>query len=373
MLIKRIFYQELVSNAIKILTVLVFILPITELFKLLENTGSGGLPTNTLIALVLYGTIASFPMILTISCFLTVVITINRYCKDHEFAVWLSSGVSPFFWLKLVSKFALPLSVLCAVSTMYITPWATGKKNEYTEFLSRQKTNIMITPGIFRENGNGRDVFYLDHYSLLTGYARDIFVQYTEDNGTIYNITAYEGKLSSGGSGVSSLTLKNARRYQLSANNNEAYSKIDLFFTELRASIKDDYQQSSARIKSIDSSSIAKLLETINSNNDTHAKAELSWRISIAVMFFVMNFLAVPISIQTGRVQGSMVFIVPPIIYAVYNNLVLTLNGYVNQGVFSSMIIVQLLHLLLIGCGVLLTYYKCYPKGYWFIKRKLGK
>jgi len=370
MLIKKIFYQELVSNAIKILTVLVFILPITELFKLLEGTGgSGGLPTNTLIAFVLYGTIASFPMILTISCFLTVVITINRYCKDHEFAVWLASGVSPFFWLKLVSKFAIPLALLCAISTMYVTPWATGKKNQYTEFLSRQKTNVMITPGVFRENGNGRDIFYLDHYSLLTGYARDIFVQYTEQTGITYNITAYEGKLTND-SGVSSLTLKNARRYQLVPEANAAYSKIDLSFAELRASIRQDMHPAALNNQSIDSSSLKKLLDSVNSKNDNHAKAELSWRISIAVMLFVMNFLAVPISIQTGRVQGSIVFVLPPIIYAVYNNLVLTLNGYINQGVLSSMIFVQLLHLLLIIIGILLTYYKCYPKGYWSVKRK---
>lgn len=369
MLIKKIFYQELVSSAMKILTVLVFILPITELFKLLESSGAGGIPTTTIIALILYGTIASFPMILTISCFLSVVITINRYCKDHEFSVWLASGVSPFYWLKLVSKFALSFAILCAISTMYVTPWATGKKNEYTEYLSKQKTNLIITPGVFREADNGKNVFYLDHYSFLTGFAQNIFVQYISEAGVVYNVTAQEGKISNK-EGISSLTLKNAHRYQISGQDSDSYSKLDFTFEELKASIKQATQPTTnLENRSIDSSSVMQLVSTINHKNNTHARAELSWRISIAIMLFVMNFIAVPISIQTARVQGSLVFILPPLIYAIYNQLILTLNSYINQGIISSIFIVMLVHLALIIFGIVLTYYKTYPKGYWFSKK----
>lgn len=367
MLIKKIFYQELVSNAIKILTVLFFILPITELFKLLENGGSSNIPAATLVALMLYGTIASFPMILTIACFLTVVITINRYCKDHEFIVWLSSGVSPFFWLKAVSIFALPLSIFCAVSTMYITPWATAKRMQYTEFLSKQQTNILISPGVFRENDNGRNVFYLDHYSLATGYAKDVFVQYIDGDGITYNITAADGRVENN-NGLTSLILKHGQRYQISEKTNYQYSRMDMMFDKLTATIKQNYKPINLHNTTIDSSSVQHLVNTINKNGNTNAKAELSWRISVAVMMFVMTFLAVPISIQTGRVQSSLVFILPPIIYAIYNNVILTLNGYVNQGVIPSMIVVQLVHFLLLIFGIALTYYKTYPKGYSFLR-----
>ncbi|MBY0379081.1 MAG: LptF/LptG family permease [Burkholderiales bacterium] len=369
MLIKKIFYQELVSNAVKILTVLVFILPITELFKLLENGGSSNIPAPTLIAFMLYGTIASFPMILTIACFLTVVITINRYCKDHEFSVWLSSGISPFFWLKAVSKFAIPFTIICAVCTMYITPWATSKRIQYTDYLSKQQTNMLISPGVFRENGNGRDVFYLDHYSLLSGYAKDIFVQYVGDDGITYNITATDGKLEHSHN-VASLILKNAHRDQISDNQTNKYNRVNLSFNQLKATIKQDYNPNEFKNTSIDTSSITNLVNSIKSKDPRNARAELSWRISIAIMLFVMTILAVPISIQTGRIQGNLVFIVPPIIYAIYNNLILTLNGYLNQGKISSICIVQLLHIALMLFGLFLTYYKTYPKGYWFSKSR---
>jgi lipopolysaccharide export system permease protein len=104
------------------------------------------------------------------------------------------------------------------------------------------------------------------------------------------------------------------------------------------------------------------LFKTSNEGN-TNARAELSWRISIALMIFVMTFIVVPISMQFGRIQGHLVFIVPPIIYAIYNNLILTLNSYVNQGRLPSMLFVQAIHILLIVVAILLTYYKTYPKG----------
>ncbi|MCE2706008.1 MAG: LPS export ABC transporter permease LptF [Proteobacteria bacterium] len=359
MLVKKVFYAELVSNAVKILTVLLFILPITELFKQLEQHSSSNIPASTLVTLMTYGTIASFPQILTISCFLTVVFTINRYCKDHEFAVWLSSGISPFFWLRQVSIFAIPFAVICAISSMYITPWATAKSNQYAEYLSNQQANMFISPGVFKENGDA--VFYLDHYSLASGFAKNIFVQYVNNQGVTYNITALDGKVENA-NGLTSLILKDGQRYQISGEESAKYSKIDLSFDELKASIKQNYTLPKPDNSNISTSSIPYLFKTSNEGN-TNARAELSWRISIALMIFVMTFIVVPISMQFGRIQGHLVFIVPPIIYAIYNNLILTLNSYVNQGRLPSMLFVQAIHILLIVVAILLTYYKTYPKG----------
>jgi len=217
MLIKKLFYRELVSNATKIFIVLVSILPVTELFKLLNQAASGSIPTVTLVTLMIYGTIASFPMILTIACFLTVVITINRYCKDQEFAIWLSSGISPFYWLKLVALFIMPMTIICAFCTMYVTPWATSKSQEYANFLSKQQTSILISPGVFKENDDGNQVFYIEKYSLAPSFAQNVFIQYNEAGGAPYNITAKSGKIENK-DGIISVILRNGHRYELTNN-----------------------------------------------------------------------------------------------------------------------------------------------------------
>ncbi len=363
MLVKKVFFRELVSNASKIFIVLVFILPITELFKLLDQAASGNIPTITLVTMMIYGTIASFPMILTIACFLTVVITMNRYCKDQEFAIWLVSGLSPFYWLKQISWFSLPMAIICAASTMYITPWATGKSQEYANFLSKQQAARVISPGLFRENGDGTQVFYVEHYSLTPSLAKRIFIQYKmPSDPTTYNLTAEAGRIDNE-SGIFSISLDNVSRY---AVENTEESNVVVHIKELKASIEQDYKPLDKGQLHIPTSSALELWR----DNSTHAKAELSWRISIALMMFVMCFIAVPISIQVGRKQNNLVFILTPIIYAIYENFILTINGYINNGSIPSAAYILIVHFMMLAVAVLLTYIKTFPKGYLFSKNK---
>ena len=362
MLIKKIYYRELVSNATKIFIVLVCILPITELFKLLDQAASGKIPTVTLVTLMIYGTIASFPMILTIASFLTVVITINRYCKDHEFAIWAASGISPAYWLKQTALFSLPLTLICAISSMYVTPWATAKSQNYANYLSKQQTSMFLSPGIFKENADGKQVFYIEHYTLVPSLARKIFVQYDSDDNHTYNITANAGRVENKG-GILSLVLEHGHRYEL---NNTQDTNIILDFQHFKASIKQEYTPLDQVKAQVTTASVLQLFK----QNDSHAKAELSWRISIALMMFAMTLIAVPISIQTGRVQNNLIFIIPPILYAIYENIILTLNGYLGSGTISSMGYVLIVHGVVILTALGLTYIKTFPKGYFGTKNK---
>lgn len=363
MLVKKVFFRELVSNASKIFIVLVFILPITELFKLLDQAASGNIPTITLVTMMIYGTIASFPMILTIACFLTVVITINRYCKDQEFSIWLASGLSPFYWLRQVCWFSLPMAIICAASTMYVTPWATGKSQEYANFLSKQQAAMAISPGLFKEADDGRQVFYIEHYSLAPSLAKRIFMQYQDKTSPIvYNITAEAGKIDSE-NGLLSIALENGNRYELG---NTQDTNTVLHFKELKATVAQQYTPLDKNRVEIPTSSVQQLWN----NNSNNAKSELSWRISIALMMFVMCFIAVPISIQVGRKQNNLVFILTPIIYAVYENFILSLNGYINDGTIPSMGYIFIVHAIMMGFAVLMTYIKTFPQGYLFSKNK---
>lgn len=362
MLVKKIFYRELVSTASKIFIVLVCILPLTELFKLLDQAASGKIPTITLFTMMLYGTIASFPMILTIATFLTITITINRYCKDHEFAIWAASGLSPFHWLKLVAYFSLPLTIICAVSSMYITPWATAKSENYANYLSKEQANMFLAPGLFRETGDGNQVFYIEHYTLLPSLARKIFIQYVDTENKTYNITAKAGKINNN-DGIMSVLLENGHRYEL---NSTADNQMVLNFKEFKASEEEKYTAEDMKKLGINSSTIVQLYK----NNDPHDKAELSWRISIAAMMFAMSLLVVPVSIQIGRVQNNLIFIFPPIFYALYENSILTFNGYLVGGEIPSMFYVLVVHLIMIIIAVVMTYFKTFPKGYWFSKNK---
>lgn len=355
MLVKNIFYRELTLNASKILLILLIVLPITELFRLLNDSTAMNMPTITVITLVIYGTIASFPMILTIACFLTIAITLNRYCKDHEYVIWLVSGKSSFYWLWRALVFALPFAVICAICSLYITPWATLKSRTYADFLAKQAAMINLVPGVFRENPDGNQVFYIENYSLTPSRANNIFIEYDANTNHPYNITAQMGSLENN-NGILSVILHNAHRYE--PRNNAALNFV-LDFKEFKASIKTNYQIPTHDDSSTNVQSFNRLLQ----QGGGHAKAELSWRISIALMLVVMSALVVPISLQTGRIKSGLVFILPPIIYAIYQNIILSLNTHLNDGTLSSVVYVMLVHVVLFMIALFLTYIKSFPRG----------
>ncbi len=366
MLIKNIFYKELVGNSARILTILVMILPVTELFKLLEKASAGNLPTVTVFTLMLYGTLASFPMILNIASFLGITITMNRFSKDHELSVWLASGVTPFYWLRQTFFFLIPIALFCGASSMFITPWAVHQSEQYAKFLTKQAAPMALTPGQFRESPDGKNVFYIERYSLEQGYAKNIFVQYTDESGTAYNITAKEGKITNN-QGMFGLTLYDGNRYQI--NNFDKGQVIDLHFKIFTAAFKQAYDPERDQVQMGNSSKSMPMLFSMY-EVDAGSRREISKRFSIMIMTLIMGLIAIPISMQTSRVQGSLVFIFPPLIYGIYQNLVMTLEAQISSGKLFSVLWVLPVHILLITFAIGITYIKSKPNGYFRSKNK---
>jgi lipopolysaccharide export system permease protein len=366
MLLKNIFFRELVANASKILVVLIIILPVTELFKLLNQAASGHIPTVTLFTFMLYGTLASFPMILNIASFLAIVITVNRYSKDHELSIWLSSGISPFKWLKLTAWFVAPLALICGLCSMVITPWAVQQSNQYAKFLVKQAAPIALSQGVFKEAKDSQDVYYIEKYSLESGNAQNLFLQYTDESNTTYNINAKAGILNED-HGILSFTLYNGTRNQL---NNFSDNRIMLMqFATFKATLKQSYDPQRDKIQ-LNSQSYSTLDLIRQYNDEAHNRGELSWRLSIMIMTFVMGLIALPLSMQTSRVQGSLVFIFPPIIYGVYQNIIMTINAQINDNKLFSAFWTMPVHMCLILVALGLTYYKSKPNGYFLSKNK---
>jgi lipopolysaccharide export system permease protein len=358
MLIKNLFLQELISNSARIFIILICILPLTEVFGLIDQVLTGSVPTITIITLMLFGTLSSLPMILTISSFLAVVITINRYCKDYEFIIWLSSAVSPWYWLKQILFFCLPLAIICGVCTLYITPWASKKSSQYTQFLLSQEINKVIVPGLFKENNDGHQVFYIESYSLNNGNAKNIFINYNDYEAnnnhlvTKHLITAKSGIIYNN-NGIFKIILDSGSQYNISYNHNNNV----LTFKNFIITLKRQYAPNNHT--DISSVNFTELL----SNNTVAAKSELSWRISTVIMLVVMCIIALPISINIGRVQSNFTFILPPAIYALYQNLILSINGYIHDGKIGIMVIF-VVHTIILLLAIAFIYLKTFPKGY---------
>jgi lipopolysaccharide export system permease protein len=248
---------------------------------------------------------------------------------------------------------------------MGISPWAFRQSQQYANFLTKEAAPMALAPGLFKESPDGKDVYYIEKYSLESGFAQNIFLQYNDESNTTYNITARHGKITNK-EGMIGLTLYDGNRIQL--DNFESSNLLTMNFKTFSATIKQSYDPVRDKVQM--SSQTAPTSELIEHYDDTHNRTELSGRISTMIMTFVMGLIAVPLSMQTSRVQNSLVFIFPPIIYGVYQNIIMTINAQINDGKLYSALWTMPIHILLIGVAIGLTYIKSKPNGYFRSKNK---
>lgn len=358
MLIKTIFYRELVNNAIKIFVVLMFLLPLTELFKVLDQATSGQIPTTMVFTFMFFGTIASFPVIINISIFLSILLTFNRFSKDQELIIWSSSGISPFFWLKLITFFALPFAFIAGFCAMSIKPWATEKTYAYSEYATKQKISSFIAPGVFKEAPDGKVVFYVESYSLSPSYAKNIFIKYLENDNNEYVATGKFAKIDDS-KDIIELLLKDGNRYSL----NDKDNFTNIHFNSLIANIPKE----KGNIEKTKNEKTYGFIRLIKLDNNV-IKVELLSRINEGIVLFLMALLTLPLSIQVGRMQHNYAFILVPFAYAIYNNILFSLNVKINNNEISSFWIL-IIHIIVLLIAIILTFIKSYPKGYFFNRK----
>jgi lipopolysaccharide export system permease protein len=110
------------------------------------------------LALIGFGAIAQMPVVLSLTLFIAILMSLSRSYRDSEMVVWFSSGLPLTAWVRPVLRFALPVAVLIAALSLFGAPWAQKKSVEYKEQLSNRTTS-RVAPGLFRESSGGERVF----------------------------------------------------------------------------------------------------------------------------------------------------------------------------------------------------------------------
>jgi len=76
--------------------------------------------------------------------------------------IWFSAGQSLIAWVRPVLTFALPLVGLIAVLSLFLSPWAVDKSDEFRRRMESRDELCRVAPGVFREAGNATGVFFVE-------------------------------------------------------------------------------------------------------------------------------------------------------------------------------------------------------------------
>lgn len=346
MLFKRSLIHELITTAVGAFLILLGIVIAQRTGYLIQLAAKGILPNDAITTLLGFNMVKFLPMLLSLTLFLAVLMTLSRWYRDSEMVVWLSAGLSIKNWIKPVLFFCLPVIALIATLSLFIMPWATNKGAEYSTQLKSRDELASISPGVFKESNNAERVFFIESFDELGNLVKNVFVQSLQHQ-KLGIIVAAEGSRMTEKNGDNFLVMKNGRRYQ-GARDSKEFSTTQFETYSVRIE--------TAEVKQEPPKAQSKSSKELLMNNNSTNSAELQWRLAIPISALLLCLLAIPLSSVDPRAGRSVNFVMALIIYMIYNNLLSIVQAWVAQGKLNETIGLWPVHLLFLSITIYMFY-----------------
>jgi lipopolysaccharide export system permease protein len=323
--------RELARSFGATFVVLITIVLTIVLIRTLGQASRGVVNPQDVLLFMAYAALGRLPTILTLSLFIAMVGTLSRMYRDSEMVVWLTSGRSLFSLVAPLFRFAWPVLLIVALTSLFVWPWTNQQTRDMQERYAGRSDIDRIAPGQFQESSGGSRVFFIDRDAKNSEIPTDqkasnnVFIAANE-KGKSSITTARSGRIDIAGD-KQVLVLENGQR--LENENGKTNLKISNF-EEYGSTVGNTSQQNSE-------ASDAKLLSVpVLAKSPTRANlSELAWRLGLAlaaVNFVVLAIALANVNPRGGR-SGNLIFVL--LTFVVYYNLVNLGQSWIFGGAIS--------------------------------------
>lgn len=351
MIYQRAAIREFTHTAAGIFVALFAILVTIQLIRLLGDAAGGKLASEAVLALLGFRSIGYLPVLLSLTIFVAVLMTLSRWYRDSEMVVWLASGIPLTAWIKPVLKFAgLPVIVIAALS-LFLSPWASQKSEVYRRNMDPRDDVARVSPGAFNESKAADRVFFVESMADEDGKVKNVFVSSIQQ-GRLGVMATAQGHTETMPNGDRFIVLDRGRRYEGTAGTAE-YRVMEFARYALRIETKEARAfEDAARSKS--------LLELLRDPKRVNL-AELLWRIGIPLAALTLALLAIPLAFVNPRAGRTNNFLIALLVYMIYSNLLSVSHAWVAAGKLRFEIGVWALHVGMFLLLIALFYHRQNP------------
>lgn len=314
--------REFASTAVAIFIALFFIMVTVILVRLLSQAAGGRVPADAVLALIGFSALNHLPVLLALSVFVAILLSMSRSYRDSEMVVWFSSGVPLTAWIRPVLQFSLPIVVVIAVLSLSLSPWAQGKALEYRKRLENRDEVSRVSPGVFRESVSSQRVFFVESVDRTEGRVRNVFINSVLPGKQSLTVAA-DGFVETAPNGDRFVVLLNGRRYD--GEPGAANFRVMDF---ARYAVRIEPKEIGAIEVTPRTLSTANLLLVPTNPN----KAELIWRLGIPLAALVLSLLAIPLSFVNPRGGRANNLVFAVLTFTVYLNLLGLSQAWIAKG-----------------------------------------
>ncbi len=343
---QRALLREYVTTGVATLLILLAITVTTQFIRFLGYAARGRISTDAVVTFLGLAGLRYLPILLSLALFISILLSLSRAYRDSEMVVWFTVGQGLVSWIRPTLIYALPLVLLIGLLSLYLTPWATGKSEEYRRLLESREDLSAISPGVFKESKRGDRVFFVEKLEMDLSIVANIFVYSEEDEETGITVAA-RGYTETSRNGSRYLVLENGRRY-VGPPGSAEYKIIE--FDKYAVRLEEKTQQT--YLPSVRSRPTRDLL----ANPNAETSAELVWRAGMPLSALVMSILAIPLSFVNPRAGRSINLMLAAFAYLVYNNSLSIVQTWVGQQEISFAVGLAGPHLLVLAIVAIMFY-----------------
>ena len=213
MIFQRALLREFASLAGAVFLTLFAIALTTRLIRLLGQAAGGRIPSDAVIAFLGFFSLGTLPVLLSLTMFISVLMTLTRSWRDSEMVIWFGSGLPLTAWLKPVMLFALPQIAVIAALSLVISPWAAEMGAQYVTRLQARDDVSRVSPGVFGETGNKERVYFVESISGDETTVQNVFVSSVQQQKSGVSMSRV-GRTETAPNGDRFIVLEDGRRYE---------------------------------------------------------------------------------------------------------------------------------------------------------------
>jgi lipopolysaccharide export system permease protein len=330
----------------------------TRLIRLLGQAAGGKIPSDAVVAFLGFFSLGALPVLLSLTMFISVLLTLTRGWRDSEMVIWFGAGLSLAAWLKPVMLFALPQIAVITALSLFISPWAAQMSEQYRSKIEARDDVSRISPGVFGETSNKERVFFVESISGDASAVQNVFVSsvHQKKSGVSMSRT---GRTESAPNGDRFIVLEDGRRYE-GMPGDEEYRVMEFDRYAARIETKEQAEPVLSH-KSLTTRALIKDPTNVN-------LGELLWRVGVPLSAAVLALLAIPMSFVNPRAGRSLNLLFALFTYIVYSNLLSVSQAKVAQGRLDFSLGIWLVH-----AGMILLLLFMFAQRMQLIRLRLGR
>ena len=338
--------RETLKSQLAILFILLLIFFCQKLVRILGAAADGEIPTNLVLSLLGLGVPEMAQLILPLSLFLGLLMTLGKLYTESEITVMHACGLSRAVLVKAALVLALFTGVVAAVNVMWAGPWSSRHQDQVLADAKANPGMAALAQGQFQQASDGNSVLFIEGVDGKN--FNNVFLAQLRPKGNARPsvVLADSGQLSQHKDGSQVVTLNSGTRFEGTA-----------MLRDFRITDFQNYQAVIGhQAVALDPTDTEQMnMRTLFNTDNPRASAELHWRLTLIFAVVMMALMVVPLSVVNPR-QGRVLSMLPAmLLYLIFFLLQTTLRSNGAKGKLDPMIWMWAVNLLYLALAVVLN------------------